>query len=55
MKFITTFKPKLVDDKLVTPYIRKDGELSKRGLTDEEYNKMYNYTEYESIHETEVS
>jgi len=35
----STFKPKLVDDKLVTPYIRKDGELSKRGLTDEEYNK----------------
>ena len=33
-----TFKPKLVDDKLVTPYIRKDGQLSKRGLTDEEYN-----------------
>ncbi len=34
-----TFKPKLVDDKLVTPYVRKDGELSKRGLTDEEYDK----------------
>jgi len=33
-----TFKPKLVDDKLVTPYVRKDGELSKRGLTDEEYH-----------------
>ena len=32
-----TFKPKLVDDKLETPYVRKDGELSKRGLTDEEY------------------
>ncbi len=34
-----TFKPKLVDDKLVTPYVRKDGELSKRGLTDEEYDR----------------
>ncbi len=34
-----TFKPKLVDDKLVTPYVRKDGQLSKRGLTDEEYNR----------------
>ncbi len=34
-----TFKPKLVDDKLVTPYVRKDGQLSKRGLTDEEYDK----------------
>tara|TARA_R110000823_G_scaffold40203_1_gene106911 strand:+ start:255 stop:1988 length:1734 start_codon:yes stop_codon:yes gene_type:complete len=33
-----TFKPKMVDDKLVTPYIKKDGELSKRGLTDEEYD-----------------
>ena len=32
-----TFKPKWVDDKLVTPYIKKDGELSKRGLTDDEY------------------
>ena len=34
-----TFKPKWVDDKLVTPYVKKDGELSKRGLTDEEYDK----------------
>ena len=34
------FKPRLVDDKLVTPYIKKDGDLSKRGLTDEEYNKI---------------
>lgn len=33
------FKPKMVDDKLVTPYIKKDGELSKRGLTDEEYDR----------------
>ena len=32
-----TFKPKWVDDKEVLPYIKKDGELSKRGLTDEEY------------------
>ena len=34
-----TFKPKWVDDKLVTPYIKKDGTLSKRGLTDEEYDR----------------
>ena len=34
-----TFKPKLVDDKLVTPYVKKDGELSKRGLTNEEYDR----------------
>ena len=41
-----TFKPKLVDDKLVTPYVRKDGELSKRGLTDEEY---YNCIKTQSV------
>ena len=35
-----TFKPKWVDDKLVTPYIKKDGTLSKRGLTDEEYDTL---------------
>jgi DNA polymerase-1 len=34
-----TFKPKWVDDKLVTPYIKKDGDLSKRGLTDDEYKR----------------
>jgi len=34
-----TFKPKWVDDKLVTPYIKKDGDLSKRGLTDDEYDR----------------
>ena len=34
------FVPKLVDDKLVTPYIKKDGTLSKRGLTDEEYSSI---------------
>jgi DNA polymerase I-like protein with 3'-5' exonuclease and polymerase domains len=31
------FKPKLVDDRTVTPYIKKDGTLSKRGMTSEEY------------------
>ena len=34
----STFKPKWVDDKLVTPYIKKDGNLSKRGMTDDEYD-----------------
>ena len=34
----STFKPKWVDAKLVTPYIKKDGELSKRGMTDDEYD-----------------
>jgi len=32
-----TFKPKWVEDKTVTPYIKKDGTLSKRGLTEDEY------------------
>jgi len=35
----STFKPKWVDTKQVTPYIKKDGNLSKRGLTDEEYQR----------------
>jgi len=42
-----TFKPKLIDDKLVTPYIKKDGELSKRGLTDKEYDKCLATKNYE--------
>ena len=32
-----TFKPIMVDDKLVTPKFKKDGKLSKVGLTDTEY------------------
>jgi len=41
------FKPRWIDDKEVKPYLKKDGTLSKRGMTDEEYkrvlaNKMYN-------------
>ena len=35
-----TFKPKCVEDKQVLPYIKKNGELSKRGLTDEEYESI---------------
>tara|TARA_R100000654_G_scaffold73417_1_gene106213 strand:- start:4506 stop:6236 length:1731 start_codon:yes stop_codon:yes gene_type:complete len=35
----STFKPKWVDTKQVTPYIKKDGNLSKRGLTNEEYQR----------------
>jgi len=42
----STFKPKWVDDKLVTPYIKKDGELSKRGLTDDEYARCLNTLDY---------
>lgn len=32
-----TFKPKWIDDKLVKPSLKKDGSLSKVGLTDYEY------------------
>ena len=42
-----TFKPKWVDDKLVTPYIKKDGTLSKRGMTDEEYEKCLTTKNYD--------
>ena len=35
-----TFQPKWVEDKPVTPYIKKNGELSKRGLTDDEYENI---------------
>ena len=41
-----SFKPKLVDDKEVTPYIKKDGTLSKRGLTDEEFKKVESSKNY---------
>ena len=34
------FKPKMVDIKLVTPKLKKDGTLSKSGLTAEEYEKV---------------
>jgi DNA polymerase I-like protein with 3'-5' exonuclease and polymerase domains len=33
-----TFKPKWVDNKLVTPKLKADGTLSKVGLSEEEYN-----------------
>ena len=42
-----TFKPKWVDDKMVTPYIKKDGELSLRGLTDDEYNRCIETNNFE--------
>jgi DNA polymerase-1 len=43
-----TFKPKWVDTKLVTPYVRTtDGKLSKRGLSDDEYARCLNTSNYE--------
>jgi DNA polymerase I-like protein with 3'-5' exonuclease and polymerase domains len=42
-----TFKPKWVEDKLVTPYVKKDGQLSVRGLTKEEYEKLLKSGNYE--------
>jgi len=41
------FKPRWVDDKEVRPYIKKDGTLSKRGLTDEEYTQVLETKQYE--------
>ena len=41
-----TFKPKWVDTKQVTPYIKKDGNLSKRGMTDEEYQRCLDTDNY---------
>jgi len=41
-----TFKSKWVDTKLVTPFIRKDGNLSKRGLTDDEYQRCLDTSNY---------
>ena len=41
------FKPKWVDDKIVTPYIKKDGDLSKRDLTDEEFERVSKTKNYE--------
>ena len=35
------FKPKWIDDKLVAPYVKKDGSLSKRGMTDKEYDQVF--------------
>ena len=35
------FKPKWVDEKLVTPKLKKDGTLSKQGLTEYEYEERY--------------
>jgi len=35
------FKPKWVDEKLVTPKLKKDGTLSNQGLTDYEYEERY--------------
>jgi DNA polymerase I-like protein with 3'-5' exonuclease and polymerase domains len=43
----STFKPKWVDDKLVKPYIKKDGDLSKRGLTDDEYQRCIDTNNFE--------
>ena len=42
-----TFKPKWVDTKLVTPYIRTtDGKLSVRGMSDEEYQRCLDTNDF---------
>ena len=35
-----TFKPIWVDDKMVKPKLKKDGKLSKQGLTEQEYSDI---------------
>ena len=35
-----TFKPIWIDDKLITPKLKKDGQLSKQGLTEQEYTDI---------------
>ena len=35
-----TFKPIWIDDKLITPKLKKDGKLSKQGLTEQEYTDI---------------
>ena len=39
-----TFKPIWIDDKMITPKLKKDGQLSKQGLTEQEYNDIINGT-----------
>ena len=41
-----TFKPRWVDDKLVTPKFKKDGTLSKSGLTKFEYEDLLESENY---------
>ena len=41
-----TFKPRMVDIKLVTPKLKKDGELSKSGLRAEEYDRLIESGDY---------
>lgn len=39
-----TFKPIWIDDKIITPKLKKDGQLSKQGLTEQEYNDIIDGT-----------
>ena len=47
-----TFKPRMVDVKLVVPKFKKDGELSKSGLRTEEYDNCIATKELQTIHAT---
>ena len=49
-----TFKPRMVDVKLVTPKLKKDGELSKSGLTTEEYDKLIASGDYKPFMRQEL-
>ena len=39
-----TFKPIWIDDKIVKPKLKKDGKLSKQGLTEQEYSDIIDGT-----------
>jgi DNA polymerase-1 len=39
-----TFKPIWIDDKMITPKLKKNGELSKQGLTEQEYSDIIDGT-----------
>tara|TARA_R110002126_G_scaffold194147_3_gene342327 strand:+ start:858 stop:2591 length:1734 start_codon:yes stop_codon:yes gene_type:complete len=39
-----TFKPIWVDDKMIKPKLKKDGKLSKQGLTEQEYSDIIDGT-----------
>jgi len=49
-----TFKPRMVDVKLVVPKFKKDGKLSKSGLTKEEYDTCITQKKYKPFMRQEL-
>ncbi len=48
------FKPRMLDVKLVTPSMKKDGTLSKRGLRPNEYDTIIKTQNYEPFYRKEL-